>query len=260
MAAGADLAKVFKPGNDLVSFPKDLPVVESAIRKHRAKLLVVDPILGCIGDAKTDTNAESHVRRFLAPLKEMVRRTGVAAALIRHFKKEGASAIHRGLGSQAWTAMCRLQHVVGDPDGGGKVVLACGKSNLAKKPQALGYRVEQATVHPPEAGKKGKRLSVETSRIEWVGEVDATANDVAAAQRRRGRPAGRREEAVELIRNLLAEGEMDSGDLQERVMRELGIAKATFEAARQAAGVAKRREGFGKGGKWVCRLGPIEPG
>jgi hypothetical protein len=128
VAADADLTKIHLPKKDFLSFPQDLPTVKSILKETQAKLLIIDPILSFVGDAKADTNAESHMRRFLRPILELTRSTGVATILVRHFKKEKASAIHRGLGSQALTAMCRLQHVVGDPDGSKRVVLANAKN------------------------------------------------------------------------------------------------------------------------------------
>ncbi len=252
MAAGADLSKIHKPGKEPISFPHDLPLVESLIRKTKAKLLIIDPIMAFIGDAKTDTNTESHVRRFLLPLVEMTRRTHISTLLVRHFKKEGASAIHRGMGSQAWTAACRIQIAVGDPDGSGTVVVALGKCNLTAKPKSLGFRIEPHTVHV--TGETGKDFSIDTARIEWVGEVETTANDVAGADRNQKGP-GKKERAVELIQVILEEdGEMDSEELERQVMR-LGISKGTYELAKKEAGVmVKRTGGLANKGKWVCSL------
>jgi hypothetical protein len=172
------------------------------------------------------------VRRFLLPLLEMTRETRIATLLVRHFKKGGDSAIHRGLGSQAWTAFCRLQHVVGDPDGSGMGVLANGKTNLGEMPRALGYQIERETVHIPDPDKPGYRKPVGMARIQWVGEVDYTANDVATAQKKAGRPS-KASDVGQLVRKLLEQnnGKMLSDDLKQAVMKELDISEPTYKRA-----------------------------
>jgi hypothetical protein len=250
-AAEADLTKIVSPGKVLL-FPRDLGHLEGMIRRHQARLLIIDPILSCVGNEKTDTNAESHVRQFLQPLLDLTRKRELVTLLVRHFKKEGASAILRGLGSQAWTAVCRLQHVVGDPDDSKRVVLANAKNNLGERPASLGYRIEKATVSGPTV--KGRREQFETARVQWVGEVAVSADEVAGAGKRRGRPTDKKDEAVEMIKALLAKGKrMDAGVLQDKVCVELGISAKTFRRAKQQAGVKSRKVGKYQGGceNWI---------
>src|SRR5205823_3514874 len=110
-------------------------------------------------------------------------------------KKEGSSAIHRGLGSQAWTAFCRLQHVVGKTGPAEQtVVLAASKANLSRKPKSLGYRVEPERVFAAPADPGGLKVPIDTSRLEWLGEVEFAADDVSSANRKPGRPP--RQDAV----------------------------------------------------------------
>jgi hypothetical protein len=255
MAARADLTRIVRPGGaakDFISFPADLPLVETAIRDHRAKLLVVDTIMGTVG-GRLDHNSETEVRQFTRALRALVQRTRVSALLIRHFKKEASSALHRGLGSQAWTAVARLGHVAGKVDGQG--VMACAKNNLAEKPQSLGYRVAPAAVCVP-ADREGYRDTIDTARVEWAGTVALTANDVAGADRRqRGRPPGKQAEAADLIRKLLAHGPMDSRELERRVSEQLDVGATTFRDAKKTAGVqTRKRPGFGAEGGWLCEL------
>jgi hypothetical protein len=53
MAADADLSKVFRPEKEFLAFPKDLHLVEDAVREKKAKLLIIDPVMNFIGDGKT---------------------------------------------------------------------------------------------------------------------------------------------------------------------------------------------------------------
>lgn len=252
LAANADLSQIYT-SRKITAFPTDIDRLERLVSKTDAKLLIVDPIMGFVGGTKTDTNAESHVRRFLNPLKDMARKTGIAVALIRHFKKESASAIHRGLGSQAWTALCRLQHVVGDPNGEGLVVLACGKSNLSKKPTSLSYRIEGTRLFVPDQDHIGKRFQVETSKINWMGQVPTLANEVAATHKTLGRPSNLNKVTNRII-EVLENREMGSIELQQLVMDELGIGESTFKKAKKLAKVKSHKKGFGQDSEWVCTL------
>lgn len=251
VCADADLTKVIQPTEPLIRFPEHFLYLERTIRRTNAKLVVIDPIMAFIGKG-VDTNVETHVRRCLQLLLEMMDRTGAAVAMIRHLnKKGGGTAIYRGGGSIAWTAQCRLQHTVGTSpksDAAGTYVLACSKNNLDEKPDALGYRIVGETIPCDK-----KRLR--TSRVEWIGPVDVTANELVASEgSKRGRPE-KKGDAVDLIRELLADGKrMDSTELGKRVMSELGIGESTFKKAKKEAGIKIEKSGFGVGGKWVSYL------
>ncbi|HMF14153.1 MAG TPA: AAA family ATPase [Gemmataceae bacterium] len=119
-AAHADLERVFGPPesrtnrlglsgtSEDIRFPRDIEMITRGMREYRIRLLIVDPILAYLGSG-TDANVESHVRDFLQPLLDAVRELNAAAAFVRHFRKDAAGAIHRGVGSQAWTAVCRAR-------------------------------------------------------------------------------------------------------------------------------------------------------
>lgn len=79
-----------------------------------------------------------------------------------------------------------------------------------------------------------------------MGECDTHADDLAAPRKQQGRPTVK-DEAADLICALLDEAGADgmpSNELQQRVMRELGVSERTFKDARKAAGVLFRKGGF----------------
>lgn len=247
VCAGADLAKVVRPDNQLVTFPEDLPDLERMVKKKEARLVIIDPIMAFVGNA----NSETHVRGCLRRLLDMTNRTRAAVVMIRHLnKKGGGTSLYRGGGSIAWTAHCRLQHIVGlnpDPDAAGPYALACSKNNLAAQPEALGYRIVEGQVQYD----KGH---LPTSRVEWIGPVDVTANELVASRAgKRGRP-DMKTEAMELIRELLKNGRMESTKLKDRVISELGIGASTFKKAKKEVGVKSKKRGFSDNGKWYCSL------
>lgn len=160
-AAGADIERVFTMRDAAtVTFPADVARLGHAIAAHDARLCVIDPIMAFVSK-DIDTHNDAGTRRCLSALRDMAEQTRCAVVMIRHFRKSNAGAIHRGGGSVAWTAACRLQHVVGaSPDGTG-YVLACGKSNLAERPRSLRYEIVEQRVSVP-----GKRaLKIDTSRV-----------------------------------------------------------------------------------------------
>jgi hypothetical protein len=259
VAAGADLTRIFKPDKEPIRFPWDIPPVARIITGHKARLLVIDPVYGFIADSKTDGNAEAHVRQFMNPLAAMVRQTGVASISTRHFKKEGSSAIHRGLGSQAWTAVCRLQHVIGKTDAedaDGPIVLACSKNNLAKRPESLAFYTEPTQVHAGDG--RGRRHEIDTLKIAWAGAVDATADQVAGADRsRRGRPS-KRDGVIEHIVAKLERngGTMHAKEVIAQTMQELKTGKSGVMEAKNALkklGLRVHKDGTFQG-RWMWTL------
>jgi hypothetical protein len=206
---------------------------------------VIDPIVGYIGTA--DGNSETAVRSVLHALREVAESTGAAIMLIRHFKKQHDKAIHRGGGSVAWTAACRVQNVVGvDPQDDSRFVLANSKNNLALKPPSLAYRIVGDTV-------AYEKKRIDASAIEWIGPVDVTADELASPTIVRGRP-DKSSDAVQMIQELLEDGPMDSKELASKVMDKLEIGESTFRKACKEADVVRKRIGFSGNGKWSCRI------
>jgi len=244
MAVKADLKRVFNPiteDKEFISFPTDLDYLEKEIETHKAKFVIVDPIFGFL-DEKTDTHNDASSRRLLVRLRKIAERQNCAIVLVRHFTKDKKSgnSLHRGGGSVAWTAFCRLQHVVGEYQG--RKVLAVSKLNLAEKPDSLGFFIEGCRV----------RGRVKTSRISWIGPVEVTANEVTASQAKRGRPSSV-DEIAEFIKDTLHEhsGEMSSKELERLVRQEFGIGESTYRKAKTIAGVKSQKgKGFGEKGEF----------
>jgi RecA-family ATPase len=81
-AAGADSERIFalstvveaKGGERMISLTKDLTVIERAIERVEAGLVVVDPLTAFLSE-KTDSHKDQDVRRALAPLAALAERT-----------------------------------------------------------------------------------------------------------------------------------------------------------------------------------------
>jgi len=78
----------------------------------------------------------------------------------------------------------------------------------------------------------------------WCGiDDDISAFDLLTPDKKRGRPSEQSDRAEDIIRELLANGEMKSDDLKKAVL-EYDISTATYKRARKAVGVkSHKREG-----------------
>jgi len=75
-------------------------VLEAAIDRVNAKLVIIDPVMAVIGNK--DTYKDNEVRAALAPLKALAEQKKYLLRMIRHFTKSGGDhAIYRGGGSIA---------------------------------------------------------------------------------------------------------------------------------------------------------------
>lgn len=249
-AAGADVSRVYHldairtdEGERPPVLPWDLALVESHIAQHSIRLVVIDPLMAYL-DGGIDSHRDHDVRRCLHALKMIAERTGAAILLVRHLNKLAAGpALYRGGGSIGITGAARSVLVVGrDPQDQERRILAVSKCNLAETAPSLGYAIE----------REG-----ESSRIDWGGDVELTADDILDHPRPQRQSAG--QQCAEAIRELLADGPMDSHDFG-KVLRDRGFGANAQRDGRKTSKVQSRREGYGADGRWVVFLADAEPG
>jgi hypothetical protein len=195
MAAGADRQRIHsidgvperRATGEIVRLATlaDLGSLEAAIRQTGAKLLVVDPLTAFL-PAGVDSHNDAEVRAVLAPLAALAERTGCAVLVVRHLNKQpGGNPLYRGGGSIAIIGVARAAMLAApDPTDPEKLrrVLAVSKSNLARKPPSLAYRIED----------NGDGVA----RIEWLGETAQSAADLLAPVRQ---PSPERQELLDLV-------------------------------------------------------------
>lgn len=243
-AAGADSSKVFLlrtmnyvDGDDEreIELPLDIDSIADVVKSHDIGLLTIDPITAHFGE-KTNTNVDASVRRALRPLARMAEQTGLAVAMVRHLnKKEGQSAMNRGGGSIGIIAACRAAYIIGpDPADSGQVVVACSKMNLAKHPPSLAYTIVESGA---------------TSRVQWSGEVDISADELVSKPD--GQAAKKIDQAKEIIAGILSAGTRGENEVQ-MACTEAGISKRTYWRARGELGVMSEKSDFD--GQWMLTL------
>jgi putative DNA primase/helicase len=193
--AGADLERIVKiraiRDSQGEHFPSlfDLDAIRQAIETIVAKLLIVDPLMAYL-PATCNAFRDQDIRRALASLAALAAETGVAVLVIRHLNKnEGGKALYRGGGSIGIIGAARSGLLAAkDPDDEERHILTVTKSNLAKIPPSLAYRIGVT--------------DADVTYIIWEGQSGQTAATLLAQSADgEGRPA--LEEAKEFLREEL---------------------------------------------------------
>ena len=105
--------------------------IEKAIVQTGARLMILDPMQGYLGD-KIDMNRANEIRTVLKNVAAVAERTGCAIVLVGHLNKaSGMSSAYRGLGSIDFRAAARSVLLVGR--------LRLSKAIPAKEKQRLHY-------------------------------------------------------------------------------------------------------------------------
>jgi AAA domain len=252
-AAGADLARCWvldeihlgdEPPRP-PEFPTDLERLEKLIVIHGAALVIIDPLMAYLSGT-VDSHRDQDVRRVMAGFKRVAERTGAAILIVRHMNKDkgGGSALYRGSGSIGIVGAARAGLLVApDPQDDQRRVLAMTKSNLAKQPDALAYRLVNDDLYS-------------CAKVAWDGVTSHTAADLL-------RPpdpdeAPQQAEAAQILREILGDGEMLARNV-ERLAAQAGIAKTTLHRARKSLGIVTRREGYGPGAYYVWSMPSTSP-
>jgi len=213
----------------------DLPTLERAVGETpNCRLVIIDPAAAFLGEVSENSNAE--VRSLLGPLADMASRLGVAIVLVTHTNKAvGQRAMHRLLGSVAWSGAARTAWIVmADPDDPDRRFLLNLKNNLSKDKSGLAYRI------------------VNPGRLDWEsGAVTITADEVLAAEASSGEERTAVEEAMDFLSERLASGAVPGLTVYEEA-RQAGITKKTLERAKGKLGVVSKPAAFRA--PWVWQL------
>ncbi len=251
-AAGGDPSKALAlstvPVGDterMISIPEDLPLIEAAIERVKASVLIVDLLMAFLS-AETNSHRDQDMRRALAPSARVAERTGAAIVVVRHLNKAtGGAAIYRGGGSIGIVGAARSGLLIAKhPEDDGRRVMASIKSNLAPPAPSLVFTLSEA-----ENG---------AVRVDWKGESTLDAAALLSA------PVDSEErstlsEAQKFLSDVLEDGPEAVADIK-RQANEAGLSWRTVERAKAALGVRAEREyGSGERGvkRWMWRLPSI---
>jgi len=170
-------------------------------------------------------NSDQVMRVALAPLAALAARSGASVLLVRQLTKHGGrKALYRGGGSIGIIGAIRTALFLGrcprEPD---RRILAMTKSNIGPTAPALACRLAE------EAGRP---------RLQWLGECDATADELCRPPSPGAAPD--RATADEWLLAALAGGPRPAKELQEEA-RAAGYCVRTLERAKRRLGVVARR-------------------
>ena len=124
------------------SLAHDLDLLEKAIKRMQAVLVIIDPLMAVLGNS-IDSSRDQSVREVFTPLAQLAERTGCAILMIRHLSRGTAGQpLYRGAGSLGIIAAARSGLIVAaDPSDEHRRVLAPTKHNLSQPASNLTYQV-----------------------------------------------------------------------------------------------------------------------
>lgn len=116
--------------------------IEKAIVQCDARLLILDPLQGYLGE-RVDMNRANEVRTIMKSIGQVAQRTGCAVVLVGHLNKAaGLSSTYRGLGSIDFRAAARSVLVVGRLRKNKTVrIVVHDKSSLAPEGKSLAFQL-----------------------------------------------------------------------------------------------------------------------
>lgn len=187
--AGADLTKIVSIGRipetttdgfkyeRPFTLPGDLPILEAAINRVKAKLIIIDPVMAIMGSK--DTYKDNEVRTILAPVQMLVAKARATCILVRHLTKGGGdNPLYRGGGSIGFIGLARTGlMVVKDPTAPSdenRMLFAHIKSNAGELANALTYTI---------VSDKNEDPRDDRPYVKWGDESSVTANELLSAPR-----------------------------------------------------------------------------
>lgn len=251
--AGADRSKIRllsgvlrrekgKETERALALDRDIAQVEAALdemKEVRPLLAIIDPVTAYLG--RVDSYKDAEVRGILAPLKTLAEKYGVTILIVLHLnKRRDADSAYRIMGSMAFTAQSRVALLAGrDEEDPGRRVLYPVKANLSTDVGGWVYRI---------ADPDGK----EAPRVEWESEPIASPPKgwLGGSAGGGGQDRRERDGAIEFLRELLADGPVDSKEVFEAATAN-GISRATLRRAQKELGIKPRKEGMASGWFWA---------
>ena len=232
LAAGGDPTKVrvfSKTDRLYLDDPEDLKLIRAAAKKINARLLVVDPASEFFRNRLKDEKA---IRKALRGIRAMAAELNMAVILVRHFTKNGANALYRGLGGVAMINAARAALVVGhDPSSVDpyRHVLAFNTGNLLRtRDVSLVYR----TVKRDDA-----------IVIEWLGASKYSADDLVAASQNANAQSQLQEACYVLYSILFANGTPVPATEVSEAAGDALVSIGTLKRAKRMLKVRSRRRG-----------------
>ena len=203
--------------------------IEKAITETGARLMILDPIQGYIGE-DVDINRANEIRTVLKKVAAVADRTGCAIVMVGHLNKaKGASSQYRGLGSIDFRAAARSVLLVG---------------RLRKEPNVRIIVHDKSSLAP-----EGRSMAFNLGNDQgfyWLdGYSEITSEELLCGYSTETKTAV----AEELIRDMLDDGKEVTAEEIFRTAANKNISQRTVnEAKKNIIGIKSRK--IGKGWAW----------
>lgn len=231
--AGADQERIINICEEEKSLHMLDERIEKAIVQCGAKMLILDPMQGYLGE-RVDMNRANEIREVMKSVGQVAQRTGCAVVLVGHLNKAaGLSSTYRGLGSIDFRAAARSVLVVGRLRKNKTVrIVVHDKSSLAPEGKSLAFQLGDG---------EGFR---------WLDGYD----EISAEELLSGfssQPETKTAQAEELIRSMLEDGAELHCEEIIRVAADRQISRRTVnEAKKNISGIVTRKVGV----KWMWSI------
>ena len=231
--AGADQERVINIREDKKSLHLLDSRIEKAILQCDAKLLILDPLQGYLGE-RIDMNRANEIREVMKAIGQVAQRTGCAIVLVGHLNKAtGMSSAYRGLGSIDFRAAARSVLVVGRLRKNKNIrVIVHDKSSLSPEGKSLAFNL---------GNEDG---------FSWLdGYDEISAEDLLSGIS--SQQETKTMQAEEIIRTMLEDGAEIPGEEIVRAAARRQISRRTVnEAKKNIAGIVSRKVGT----KWMWSI------
>lgn len=231
--AGADQERVINIREDKRSLHLLDSRIEKAIVQCDAKLLILDPLQGYLGE-RIDMNRANEIREVMKAIGQVAQRTGCAIVLVGHLNKAtGMSSAYRGLGSIDFRAAARSVLVVGRLRKNKNIrVIVHDKSSLAPEGKSLAFNL---------GNEDGFR---------WLdGYDEISAEDLLSGLS--SQQETKTMQAEEIIRTMLEDGaEIPGEEIIQAAARKQISRRTVNEAKKNIAGIVSRKVGT----KWMWSI------
>jgi hypothetical protein len=250
LAAGGDLGRVhFIAGVSrrdeepyLPALPQDLDLLDRELQERpEVRLVIVDPLMAALGQG-IDSHNDQSTRQVTSRLNRIAADRGVCILLVRHFpKRSGTNSVLAGGGTVGIIGQARVGLIIErSPDDPGTKVLAGSKSNVGAIGISLGFKLVPATVR----GRAGELI--ETSKIEWLGPVEVSADELLAARQDQSSTSDH-QDVTAWLNEVLSTGERIESRAVIKAGNAAGYPDRTIRSASKRLGVHIEREGKGLG-------------
>lgn len=250
LLAGGDLSRVeyieiWNPEDGSVfALPRDLDLIEDVMERSRDRPAVIflDSPESFFEGA--DFHNAQEVKRALAPLCALAKKTGVAIFLLMHPRKnaDAEHPLHQISGSLAFAAAARLVFwCVDDPRRSDRYVFLPIKNNLGKLAPALEYEIEEKLID----------IQGVPTPHGWI-KFFKSGYTLKSFTRERATPEQDRAEEW-LVERLRGGGWVSSSELETEVMKRGGFSWMSVRRARKRLGAEVEVKKFANDWRWRLR-------